>query len=31
MTAATFTAALVQLRSGLNPQANLDAAVKLIG
>jgi len=27
----TFTAALVQLRSGLNPQANLDAAVKLIG
>jgi len=31
MTAATFTAALVQLRSGLNPQANLDAAVQLIG
>jgi predicted amidohydrolase len=30
MTAATFTAALVQLRSGLDPQANLDAAVKLI-
>ena len=31
MTAATFNAALVQLRSGTNPQANLDAAVKLIG
>ena len=31
MTAATFTAALVQMRSGLKPQANLDAAVKLIG
>jgi predicted amidohydrolase len=30
MTAATFTAALVQMRSGVNPQANLDAAVKLI-
>jgi deaminated glutathione amidase len=30
MTSATFNAALVQLRSGLNPQANLDAAVKLI-
>jgi predicted amidohydrolase len=28
---ATFTAGLVQLCSGLNPQANLDAAVKLIG
>jgi len=28
---AGFTAALVQLRSGVNPQANLDAAVKLIG
>ncbi len=28
---ATFTAALVQLRSGHHPQANLDAAVKLIG
>lgn len=28
---AGFTAALVQLRSGLNPHANLDAAVKLIG
>src|SRR5437868_4414057 len=27
----TFTAALVQMRSGLNPHANLDAAVKLIG
>ena len=31
MTTATFNAALVQLRSGLHPQANLDAAVKLIG
>lgn len=31
MTAATFTAALVQMRSGLDPQANLDTAVKLIG
>ena len=31
MTAATFTAALVQMRSGLNPQANLDTAVTLIG
>ena len=30
MTAATFTAALVQMRSGHNPQANLDAALKLI-
>ena len=30
MTAATFTAALVQMRSGLDPQANLDAAVKLV-
>ena len=29
--ASTFTAALVQMRSGLSPQANLDAAVKLIG
>ena len=28
--AATFTAGLVQMRSGLSPQANLDAAVKLI-
>jgi len=28
---ATFTAGLVQMCSGLNPQANLDAAVKLIG
>src|SRR5713226_9154394 len=27
----TFTAGLVQMRSGLSPQANLDAAVKLIG
>jgi predicted amidohydrolase len=31
MTAATFTAALVQMRSGLAPQANLDTAMKLIG
>ncbi len=31
MTAAIFTAALVQMRSGLDPQANLDTAVKLIG
>jgi predicted amidohydrolase len=29
--AGTFTAGLVQLRSGLDPQANLDTAVKLIG
>ena len=29
--AATFTAALVQMRSGLEVQANLDTAVKLIG
>ena len=29
--AATFTAGLVQMRSGLSPPANLDAAVKLIG
>src|SRR3984893_19075428 len=28
---ATFTAALVQMRSGLSPQANLDAALRLIG
>jgi predicted amidohydrolase len=27
----TFTAALVQMRSGLLPQANLDAALRLIG
>jgi len=27
---ATFTAGLVQMRSGLSPQANLDAALKLI-
>src|SRR5712672_199161 len=27
---ATFTAGLVQMRSGLSPQANLDAAVRLI-
>jgi deaminated glutathione amidase len=29
-TPATFTAGLVQMRSGLSPQANLDAAVRLI-
>lgn len=29
--AATFTAGLVQLRSGLSPQANLDVAIRLIG
>ena len=28
--AATFTAGLVQMRSGLSPHANLDAAVRLI-
>jgi len=28
--AASFTAGLVQMRSGLSPQANLDAAVRLI-
>src|SRR5438132_11984917 len=28
--AATFTAGLVQMRSGLSPQANLDAAVRLV-
>src|SRR6516165_2519387 len=28
--ASTFTAGLVQMRSGLSPQANLDAAVRLI-
>ncbi|MEA2951951.1 MAG: deaminated glutathione amidase [Alphaproteobacteria bacterium] len=27
----TFTAGLIQMRSGVTPQANLDAAVKLIG
>jgi deaminated glutathione amidase len=27
----TFTAGLVQMRSGLSPQANLDAALRLIG
>jgi predicted amidohydrolase len=30
LTPATFTAGLVQMRSGLSPQANLDAAVRLI-
>jgi predicted amidohydrolase len=28
--AATFTAGLIQMRTGLTPQANLDAAVRLI-
>ena len=28
--AATFTAGLVQMRSGLSPQANLDVAVRLV-
>ncbi|HYZ44395.1 MAG TPA: carbon-nitrogen hydrolase family protein, partial [Xanthobacteraceae bacterium] len=28
--AVTFTAGLVQMRSGRSPQANLDAAVRLI-
>ena len=28
--AAAFTAGLVQMRSGLSPQANLDAAVRLV-
>jgi predicted amidohydrolase len=31
MTTATFNAALVQMRSGLDPKANLAVAVKLIG
>jgi predicted amidohydrolase len=30
-TAATFTAALVQMRSGLSPKANLETAITLIG
>jgi predicted amidohydrolase len=30
-TGTTFTGALVQMRSGLLPQANLDAAMRLIG
>jgi predicted amidohydrolase len=30
MTASTFKAAMIQLRSGLNPAANVDAAVRLI-
>src|SRR5712664_712946 len=30
-TASTFTVGLVQMRSGLEPAANLDAATKLIG
>src|SRR5450755_2256697 len=31
MTAATFKAAMIQMRSGLAPAVNLDAAVRLIG
>jgi predicted amidohydrolase len=31
MTAATFKAAMIQMRSGMTPDANIDAAVKLIG
>ena len=31
MTAATFKAAMIQMRSGLTPAANLDAAVRMIG
>jgi predicted amidohydrolase len=31
MSATTFTAGLVQMRSGLSPQANLEAALRLIG
>jgi predicted amidohydrolase len=31
MSEATFTAALVQMRSGFSPPVNLDAAIKLIG
>jgi predicted amidohydrolase len=31
MTAARFKAAMIQMRSGLAPAANLDAAVTLIG
>ena len=31
MNAGTFKAAMIQMRSGLNPAANIDAAVRLIG
>jgi predicted amidohydrolase len=31
MTAASFKAAMIQMRSGLTPAANLDAAVRMIG
>jgi predicted amidohydrolase len=31
MNAGTFKAAMIQMRSGLNPGANMDAAVRLIG
>ena len=31
MNAGTFKAAMIQMRSGLNPGANIDAAVRLIG
>ena len=31
MTAATFKAAMIQMRSGLAPAANIDNAARLIG
>ena len=31
MTAVSFKAAMVQMRSGLAPAANIDAAVRMIG
>ena len=31
MSAGTFRAAMIQMRSGLNPAANIDAAVRMIG
>ena len=31
MTAATFKAAMIQMRSGLSPAANIDAAARMIG
>src|SRR5690348_4422724 len=31
MTAASFKAAMIQMRSGLTPAANVDAAVRMIG
>ncbi len=31
MNASTFKAAMIQMRAGLNPGANIDAAVRLIG